>query len=128
RQQPMKDLLMDDRFIVGLRHLYSDEILWTAALRYDRPSDKLTSQDVRRLYRALIETMQDSLKARGTSWGSHAFTDLSGVSGQYQLELKVFEREGEAWAVAQDELDLLAAPGTLVVEGGQPSVVLDRAG
>lgn len=96
REQPMKDLLMDEKFIVGLGHLYSDEILWTAALRYDRPSNKLTSQDVRRLYRALIETLQDSLKARGTSWGSNAFTDLTGVEGQYQIELKVFEREGEA--------------------------------
>jgi formamidopyrimidine-DNA glycosylase len=96
REQPMKDLLMDEKFIVGLGNLYSDEILWTAALRYDRPSNKLTSQDVRRLYRALIETLQESLKARGTSWGSYAFTDLLGVPGQYQLELKVFEREGEA--------------------------------
>lgn len=96
REQPMKDLLMDEHFIVGLGNLYSDEILWTSALRYDRPSNKLTSQDVRRLYRALIETLQESLKARGTSWGSNAFTDLTGVPGQYQLELKVFEREGEA--------------------------------
>lgn len=96
REQPMKDLLMDENFIVGLGNLYSDEILWTSALRYDRPSHKLTSQDVRRLYRALIETLQESLKARGTSWGSSAFTDLTGVAGQYQLELKVFEREGDA--------------------------------
>lgn len=96
REQPMKDLLMDENFIVGLGNMYSDEILWTAALRYDRPSNKLTSQDVRRLYRALIETLQESLKARGTSWGPDPFTDLTGVPGQYQLELKVYEREGEA--------------------------------
>lgn len=96
REQPMKDLLMDERFIVGLGNLYCDEILWTAALRHDRPSNKLTSQDVRRLYRALIETLQESLKARGTSWGSTPFTDLTGVPGQYQLDLKVYEREGEA--------------------------------
>jgi formamidopyrimidine-DNA glycosylase len=96
REQPMKDLLMDERFIVGLGNLYCDEILWTAALRHDRPSNKLTSQDVRRLYRALIETLQESLKARGTSWGSTPFTDLTGVPGQYQVELKVYEREGEA--------------------------------
>lgn len=96
REQPMKDLLMDDNFIVGLGNMYTDEILWTAALRYDRPSNKLTSQDVRRLYRALIETLQESLKARGTSLGTtNPFTDLTGVPGQYQLELKVFEREGE---------------------------------
>ena len=96
REQPMKDLLMDEDFIVGLGNMYTDEILWTAALRYDRPSNELSSQDVRRLYRALIETLQESLKARGTSWGANPFTDLTGVPGQYQLELKVFEREGEA--------------------------------
>lgn len=95
REQPMKDLLMDNDFIVGLGHLYSDEILWTSALRYDRGSDKLTSQDVRRLYRALIETLQEALKARGTTWGSANFRDLHGDPGQYQLELKVFEREGD---------------------------------
>ena len=104
REQPMKDLLMDPKFIMGLGHLYSDEILWTAAIRYDRPSDKLSSQDVRRIYRALIETLQDSLKARGTSWGSHAFTDLTGVPGQYQLELKVFEREGESCRRCRHEI------------------------
>ena len=95
REQPMKDLLLSDDFIIGMGDIYSDEILWNAALRYDRPSNKLTSQDVRRLYRALIETLQDALKARGTSWGNHEFRDLHGDPGQYQLELKVYEREGE---------------------------------
>ncbi len=95
REQPMKDLLLSDDFIIGMGDIYSDEILWNAALRYDRPSNKLTSQDVRRLYRALIETLQDALKARGTSWGAHQFRDLHGDPGQYQLELKVYEREGE---------------------------------
>lgn len=96
REQPMKDLLLDEDFILGLGDIYSDEILWTSALRYDHQSDKLSSQDVRRLYRALIETMQDALKARGTTYEAGGFRDLQGSPGQYQLELKVFEREGEA--------------------------------
>jgi formamidopyrimidine-DNA glycosylase len=96
REEPMKDLLMDNTFIVGLGDLYTDEILWTSALRYDRPSNNLSSHDVRRLYRALTETLQDALKARGTTWGSVNFRDLHGDPGQFQLELKVYEREGEA--------------------------------
>lgn len=95
REEPMKDLLMDEAFIVGLGDMYSDEILWASALRYDRPSNKLTSQDVRRLYRSLTETLQDALKARGTTWSGNGFRDLHGDPGQYQLELKVYEREGE---------------------------------
>jgi formamidopyrimidine-DNA glycosylase len=92
----LKDILEDESFIVGLGHLYSDEILWHAGLRYDRSSKRLSSQDVRRLYRALMELLQDVVKARGTSWGDDGFVDLLGNPGQFQLELKVWEQEGEA--------------------------------
>ena len=96
QERSMKDLLMDETFIVGLGDIYSDEILFESALRYDRMSSKLSSQDVRRLYRALMETLQEAVKARGTSYGEHGFRDLQGDPGQYQLELKVYEREGES--------------------------------
>ena len=92
---PMKTLLMDERFVIGLGDIYSDEVLFAAGIRYDRSSDRLTSQDVRRLYRALMETLQDAVKARGTSGGDDDFVDLQGNSGAFQFELKVFEREGE---------------------------------
>jgi formamidopyrimidine-DNA glycosylase len=92
----MKELLMDERFICGLGDIYSDEILFGAGLRYDRGSHELSAQDVRRLYRALHETLQDALKARGTTWAEHDFEDLLGRPGQYQLDLKVYDREGEA--------------------------------
>ena len=95
KARPMKELLADERFIVGLGDLYSDEILFASGLRYDRPSDKLSSQDVRRLYRSLMETLQEAVKLRGTSLGEHEFTDLTGQPGAYQIELKVYEREGE---------------------------------
>ncbi len=95
RKTPLKELLMDPEFMVGIGDVYSDEILFAAGLRYDRLSNKLSSQDVRRLYRALMEILQDSVKARGTSLDDPRFTDLGGVPGQYQLELKVYDREGE---------------------------------
>lgn len=91
----LKKLLTDESFVVGLGDIYSDEVLFAAGLRYDRSSDRLTSQDVRRLYRALMETLQDAVKARGTTWGSEHFHDLGGHPGMFQLELKVFERDGE---------------------------------
>ena len=95
RDVPLKTALTDDGLIVGLGTLYADEVLFTAGLRHDRQSDQLTSQDVRRLYRALMETLQDAVRARGTTWGEYDFRDLQGNPGQYQLELKVYEREGE---------------------------------
>jgi formamidopyrimidine-DNA glycosylase len=95
RETPMRALLIDGSFICGLGPLYADEILFTAGIRPDRPSNKLSSQDVRRLYRALMETFQEAIKARGTSIGELPFRDLHGESGTYQLELKVYQREGE---------------------------------
>lgn len=95
RKTPLKELLMDPAFMVGIGEVYSDEILFAAGLRHDHPSNKLSSQDVRRLYRALMEILQEAVKLRGTSHGDQPFTDLQGDLGQYQLELKVYDREGE---------------------------------
>jgi formamidopyrimidine-DNA glycosylase len=91
----MKQLLMDQKFISGLGNIYSDEVLFAAGLRYDRLSDTLSSQEVRRLYRAIQETVQDAIKMRGTTLDDEAYVDLFGKPGEFQGELKVYGREGE---------------------------------
>jgi formamidopyrimidine-DNA glycosylase len=94
RAAKMKQLLMDQKFISGLGNIYSDEVLFAAGLRYDRLSDSLSSQEVRRLYRAIQEILQDAIKARGTTLDDEAYLDLFGKPGEYQSELKVYGREG----------------------------------
>ena len=95
RGAKMKQLLMDQKFISGLGNIYSDEVLFAAGLRYDRLSDTLSSQEVRRLYRAIQETLQEAIKLRGTTLDDEAYVDLFGKPGEYQGELKVYGREGE---------------------------------
>jgi formamidopyrimidine-DNA glycosylase len=85
---------MDQKFISGLGNIYSDEVLFAAGLRYDRMSDTLSSQEVRRMYRALQEVLQDAIRARGTTLDDEAYVDLFGKPGEYQNELKVYGREG----------------------------------
>jgi formamidopyrimidine-DNA glycosylase len=94
RPAKMKQLLMDQKFISGLGNIYSDEVLFGAGLRYDRMSDTLTSQEVRRLYRAMQEILQDAIKLRGTTLDDDAYVDLFGKPGEYQHELKVYGRAG----------------------------------
>jgi formamidopyrimidine-DNA glycosylase len=94
RASKMKQLLMDQKFISGLGNIYSDEMLFAAGLRYDRMSDALSSQEVRRLYRAIQEILQEAIKARGTTLGDEAYVDLFGKPGEYQNELKVYGRIG----------------------------------
>lgn len=95
RSAKLKAVLMDPDVVAAIGPIYSDEILWEAGLRHDRTSDSLSSQEIRRLFRALVETLHEAVKHRGTTVGDHDFVDLYGKEGNYQNELKVFAREGE---------------------------------
>ncbi len=112
KETPMRALMIDGSFICGLGPLYADEVLFTAGIRPDRASNKLSSQDVRRLYRALMETFQDAIKARGTSIGELPFRDLQGESGTYQLELKVYKKEGEFCPRCRHDIEKVPMDGT----------------
>ena len=95
RSVKLKALLMDQQVVAGIGPIYSDEILWEAGLRYDRISSELSSQEIRRLFRALVETLHDAVKHRGTTVDDYPFVDLYGKPGDHQDELKVYGREGE---------------------------------
>jgi formamidopyrimidine-DNA glycosylase len=94
RSTKLKSLLMDQRFVSGLGNIYSDEVLFSAGLRYDHMSDELSSQEVRRLYRAMREVLQDAIRFRGTTLADEAYVDLFGKPGEFQDELKVYGRRG----------------------------------
>jgi formamidopyrimidine-DNA glycosylase len=94
RAAKMKQLLMDQKVISGLGNIYSDEVLFAAGLRHDRMSNTLSSGEVRRLYRAIQEIVQDAIRYRGTTLADEAYVDLFGKPGEYQNELKVYGRKG----------------------------------
>lgn len=95
RKAKMKAILMDQQFICGLGNIYSDEILFLSGIRFDRPSDTLSAQEVRRLYRAIQEVLQDAIRYRGTSADDEQYRDLYGAVGEYQEFLRVYQREGQ---------------------------------
>jgi formamidopyrimidine-DNA glycosylase len=94
RAAKLKPLLMDQKFVSGLGNIYSDEVLFAAGLRHDRMSDSLSSQEVRRLYRAMREVLQDAVRFRGTTLGDQAYLDIFGKPGEFAAELKVYGRRG----------------------------------
>jgi formamidopyrimidine-DNA glycosylase len=95
RHAKLKPALMDQKFLAGIGNIYSDEILFTAGLRWDRMSDSLSPEEVRRLYRSVVETLQDAVKYRGSSLADEQYVDLFGNKGEYQLHHKVYAREGD---------------------------------
>jgi formamidopyrimidine-DNA glycosylase len=95
RTEKLKPLLLDPTFVVGLGGLYADEILHDAGLRPDREVSTLSTMEIRRLYRSLVETLHEATKHHGTSTAEHPFADLHGKQGGFQEELQVWGRDGE---------------------------------
>ncbi len=96
RHGKLKLTLMDQKFIAGIGNIYSDEILHHAGLRWDRMSDELRPEEVRRLYRALGEVLQDGVKYRGSSLADEQYVDLFGRKGSYQDHHQVYARAGKS--------------------------------
>jgi formamidopyrimidine-DNA glycosylase len=95
RDGKLKSVLMDPTFLVGIGPIYSDEILFHAGLRYDRNPSSLSAQEIRRLYRAVVETVHEAVKYGGTSLGADGWVGLSGEPGEYQQYITVYKRDGE---------------------------------
>jgi formamidopyrimidine-DNA glycosylase len=92
----LKQLLTDQSFIAGIGNIYSDEILFEAGLRFDRAAESLSAQEIRRLYRSVVEVLHDAIKHRGSSLADQQYVDLYGRTGEFQLLHQVYDREGQA--------------------------------
>ena len=95
RQERLRALLTDPTFMAGIGPVYADEILWAGGLRWDRDSDSLTAQEVRRLHRAMQEVVQEAVRLRGVSVGETPWLDLHGSKGEFEPQLSVYQREGQ---------------------------------
>lgn len=92
----LKAFLMDQSILAGIGNIYSDEILFDAGLRYDRTSDSLSTQEIRRLYRSLVGVLHDAIKYRGTTLGDQQYLDIHGEPGEFVEHLEVYGRDKEA--------------------------------
>jgi formamidopyrimidine-DNA glycosylase len=95
RKGRLKLLLMDQRFVAGIGNIYSDEALFEAGLRFDRPAGTLASDEVARLHRAVRSTLREAVALRGSSLRDAQYVDLFGAPGEYQSRHRVYGREGE---------------------------------
>jgi formamidopyrimidine-DNA glycosylase len=95
RTARLKLLLMDQRFVAGIGNIYSDEALFEARLRFDRPAGSLSGEEVARLHRAVRATLREAVRLRGSSLADGQYVDLFGAPGDYQSRHRVYGREGQ---------------------------------
>lgn len=95
QEGPLKTVLTDPAVFVGIGAVYSDEILFDAGLRFDRPANELSTQELRRLNRSIVGILYEAIKYRGVSLEDRPFVDLSGEPGDYGDQLAVYGKAGE---------------------------------
>ncbi|MFW2381554.1 MAG: DNA-formamidopyrimidine glycosylase family protein [Acidimicrobiales bacterium] len=93
--QALKTFLTDPDNFVGIGDLYSDEILFDAGLMYDRPANKLSTQELRRLNRSITTILHDAIKYRGTTLEDRPWADIEGNPGSYAEHIAVYGKAGE---------------------------------
>lgn len=96
RGTKLRQLLLDRSVIAGIGPVYADEILHASGLRPDRDVADLSTQEIRRFFRAVVETLHEGAKHRGVTTSDGQYSDLAGKPGGWTPQLQVFERDGRA--------------------------------
>jgi formamidopyrimidine-DNA glycosylase len=92
KRLPVKSFLMDQRMIAGIGNIYACEILHEVSMNPWRPVSGVSLREWRKIESATKEILERAIACRGTTVSD--WRDLFGRKGEYQHELKVYDREG----------------------------------
>ena len=111
RNVKLRNLLLDRSVIAGIGPVYADEILHASGLRPDREVSSLSTQEIRRFFRAVVETLHEGAKHRGVTTSDGQYHDLAGKTGGWTDQLQVFERDGQACLRCRDVVSKVRISG-----------------
>jgi formamidopyrimidine-DNA glycosylase len=109
RKTPIKSALLNQNLLSGVGNIYADEALFRAGIRPRRRADSLTKQDLRRLYLALQEVLKEAIALGGSSVSD--YVDAEGEEGFFQLQHRVYGREGEPCLVCKTSIKRVVIAG-----------------
>lgn len=93
RRAPIKSLLLDQRLVAGLGNIYVDESLYLARVHPLVVGDRAAPR-AQEILSAARRVLTRAIAARGTTFRDFRRTD--GSTGEFQIRLRVYGREGEA--------------------------------
>jgi formamidopyrimidine-DNA glycosylase len=93
RKTPIKSALLNQKLLSGVGNIYADESLFRAAIRPRRRAASLTGAELRKLHAALQEVLREAIELGGSSVSD--YVDAEGREGFFQLQHRVYGREGE---------------------------------
>ena len=109
RKTPIKSALLNQNLLRGVGNIYADESLFRAGVRPRRRAASLTREDLRRLYLAVQEVLQEAISAGGSSVSD--YVDADGEEGFFQFQHRVYGREGEPCFVCKTPIKRVVIAG-----------------
>ena len=92
-RQAVKKVIMDQRHLAGVGNIYANEALFAAGIDPSKPARRLSPDDHRRLHTEIRRILAAAIRSNGTTFRD--YRTGTGESGNFQLELLVYGREGE---------------------------------
>lgn len=112
-KKPVKSMLLDQNIVAGIGNIYSDEILFAAGIRPDKPCNTLTDNDFERLAAAIPERLAFFIEKNAISFEEYGLS--KGKDYRNTPHLQVYGKGGEPCPVCEDTL-------LRIVLGGRGSV------
>ena len=109
RKTPIKSALLNQKLLRGVGNIYADESLFRAGIRPRRRAASLTRDDLRRLYPAVQEVLLEAIALGGSSVSD--YVDADGEEGFFQLQHRVYGREGEPCLVCRTPIKRVVIAG-----------------
>jgi formamidopyrimidine-DNA glycosylase len=109
RKTPIKSALLNQKLLRGVGNIYADESLFRAAIRPRRRAASLTRQELPRLYAAIQEVLKEAITLGGSSVSD--YVDADGEEGFFQLQHRVYGREGEPCLVCKTPVKRIVIAG-----------------
>jgi formamidopyrimidine-DNA glycosylase len=89
----IKQVLMNQSFIVGIGNIYSDDILYESKIHPLSRVEKLKELQLKALFAAIKKILKRGVKNRGTSVDD--FRDTAGRKGNYGSRILVYQKYGQ---------------------------------
>jgi formamidopyrimidine-DNA glycosylase len=109
RKTPIKAALLNQKLLRGVGNIYADESLFRAGVRPRRKAASLTREELRKLHEAVQQVLREAIAAGGSSVSDYVGAD--GERGFFQIQHRVYGREGKACLVCQTPIKKIVAAG-----------------
>jgi formamidopyrimidine-DNA glycosylase len=109
RRRPIKTALLDQALVAGIGNIYADEALFLSGIRSTTLCSDLTLEQIKRLRTAIIQVLQASIDAGGTTFSN--FLNVQGVNGNYGGVAWVYNRAAQPCRVCGTSIQRLKLAG-----------------